>query len=133
MEALLTDFTLTKGAKTVATYRDLFPKLITTFHDGYQALQLDQTNIRMSKMFYPKWWLEATGYFDNKPNQIDNAILFNSNPTNYASAGEYYVGVLFSGLFVGMVALGVGFVVGKRDSSSFGSGKHAYAPIESHL
>jgi len=133
--SLLTDFTLSKGQRTVQTYRDLFPQLIAQFHDGYSAIQLDQPVIKMTKMFYPKWWLEATGYFNNGPNQIADAILFEENPTssgNYASAGEYYSDLLMWGVLVGAAALGVGFVAGKKVMQRTG-GHHQYSPIDNHL
>lgn len=135
--AMLTEFTLTKGQQTTDTYRELFPQLIAMFHDGYSALQLDQRDIKMTKMFYPKWWLEATGYFKNAPNEINGAIMFESDPTSevqaqYATAAEYYVGVLGSGLVVGALALGAGIVVGRREVARSTSG-HAYAPIDSRL
>ena len=140
---MLTQFTLTRGQQTTDTYRELFPKLMTQFHDGYSVLDLDKRDIKATKMFYPKWWLEATGYFKNAPNDIDGAIMFASDPavlgedtvvTHYASAAEYYAGILSSGLFVGMVALGVGFAAGKRNVfQSISTTKHSYQPIHSQL
>jgi hypothetical protein len=134
---MLTQFTLSKGQHTTDTYRSLFPKLMAQFHDGYQALQLDQRDLKMTKMFYPKSWLQATGFFNLPPNQLDGAIMFDTDPaldvdTPYASASEYYAGVLSSGLFVGMVALGMGFVAGKREVFT-SSAKHSYEPIRSQL
>lgn len=136
VEEMLTQFTSTRGQQTVDAYRDLFPKLMTQFHDGYTALQLDKRDIKMTKMFYPKWWLEATGFFKNAPNDIDGAIMYASDPsievdTRYATSSEYYAGVLFSGLVVGMITLGVGFLAGKRDGAKVG--RHSYQPIDSQL
>lgn len=135
---MLTQFTYTRGQRTTDTYRDLFPKLMTQFHDGYNALQLDKPDIKVTKMFYPKFWLQATGFFNLGPNDLDGAIMYDSNPaldqvtgsdTTFASATEYYTGVLASGMFVGMIALGVGYVAGKGSNS----GKHAYQSIDSPL
>jgi dipeptidase len=60
---LLTDFTLLKGSETVLAYRDLWHKLVTKYHDGYVAKDIDSPTINMYSMFYPKWWLEAVGFF----------------------------------------------------------------------
>jgi hypothetical protein len=32
-------------------------------------------------VFYPRWWLEAVGYFTHPPNKDPRAILFTPNPT----------------------------------------------------
>jgi dipeptidase len=134
---MLTQFTLARGQQTVDAYHDLFPKLITQFHDGYDVRQLDKKpNIQLTKMFYPKWWLEASGFFDRHPNDIDGAILYDVDPglevdSHYASASEYYAGVLFAGLFAGCVALGAGFLAGKREV--FSTTKHSYQTIDSQL
>lgn len=34
----------------------------------------------MQKLFYPKWWLDAVGYFTNPPNKGPDVILFSPNP-----------------------------------------------------
>jgi dipeptidase len=133
---MLTQFTLSKGQHTTDTYRALFPQLMAQFHDGYSALQLEARDIKMTKMFYPKSWLQAVGFFNLGPNTADGAIMFDSEPslvdTPYATASEYYAGVLSSGLFVGMVALGMGFVAGKREVFASIS-KYSYEPIGNKL
>ena len=32
----------------------------------------------MHKLFYPKYWLDATGYFNNKPNTGSNVLMFST-------------------------------------------------------
>jgi dipeptidase len=132
---MLTEFTVTRGQQTTDTYRELFPKLMTQFHDGVQFSNLDKPDYKLTKMFYPKWWLSDTGFFNNKPNDIPGEIMYETNPSlaggHYASASEYYAGILSTGLFVGMVALGVGFVVGKREI--IGSNRFVYDAIDSRL
>ena len=137
VKEMLTEFTLTRGQQTTDAYRDLFPKLMTQFHDGVQFSALDKADIKLTKLFYPDWWLKDSGYFENKPNDIPDEIMYATNPSitseeRYASADEYYAGILFSGFFVGMVAPGAGFAAGKR--GMFGStNRYSYDPIESHL
>ena len=48
------------------------------FHDGYIAESLDQPTVSMHKLFYPKYWLDATGYFNNKPNTGSNVLMFST-------------------------------------------------------
>ena len=54
--------------------------LLCRYHDGYRALDLDQPDINMQTFFYPKYWLDATGYWNNKPNTGPGVILFDSDP-----------------------------------------------------
>jgi hypothetical protein len=35
-------------------------------------------------VFYPRWWLDAVGYFTHPPNKDPKAILFAPNPTTVA-------------------------------------------------
>jgi hypothetical protein len=44
------------------------------------ALDRDQPLITMKRIFYPKWWLQATGYFEHHGNFGPGVILFDSNP-----------------------------------------------------
>lgn len=64
VSALLTEFTQKSGTETVHAYSTLWPKLISKYHDGYIALDADSSQINMFSMFYPKWWLEAVGFFN---------------------------------------------------------------------
>ena len=50
----------------------------------------DQPMINMKRLFYPKWWLEATGYFNHHGNFGPDVILFTPTPT--ATAGHSSVG-----------------------------------------
>lgn len=36
-------------------------------------------------MFYPRWWLEAVGYFNNPPNKDPRAILFAPFPNEIST------------------------------------------------
>jgi len=118
---MLTDFTHAKADQTVQAWRDLLPKLITRFHDGYSAENLQGAEITMKKLFYPKWWLEAVGYFDSTPNRDPKAIMFAANPESTMSGGElvytragYTGGVVAAALFASALSVTIGFVLGRR-------------------
>lgn len=53
---ILTAFTHQQADAVVSAWRNLLPLLITKYHDGYIAEDLDTPDLRMKKIFYPKWW-----------------------------------------------------------------------------
>ena len=70
-------------------WRDYFPELVTKIHDGYWATDLKGKNIKMNKMFYPKWWLTVTGYFKERPNPMGpDTILFDPSPVQADGKGS---------------------------------------------
>jgi hypothetical protein len=77
--------------------------------------------IQFTRMFYPKWWLDLTGYFD--VGGTDGGILF--QPNTESSNGVAYS--LLGSVFL----LLVGFAMGKWSSSkSTGDGKsNGYIPV----
>jgi dipeptidase len=118
---MLTAFSQNKGQQTVDAWRDLLPTLITQFHDGYHAQNLDGTEIQMKKLFYPKWWLDAVGYFENKPNTDPKAIMFAPAPASVdANTADGVVntfttsGVMATVLICSALSVVAGFVVGRR-------------------
>jgi hypothetical protein len=58
------------------------PLLITKYHDGYIAQDLDTPNLKMKKLFYPKWWLDLTGFWKNPPVTGPDVILFQPAPAD---------------------------------------------------
>ena len=110
---MLDDFTNAAGDETVATWRDLLPRLITLYHDGYHAEDLTGSAIRMKKLFYPKWWLDAVGYFNNKPQTGPDVIMF--QPTPGSSSDSSFVSTVFAtAIFTGIPCLFAGFVLARR-------------------
>ena len=108
-------------SKVSKAWRDLLPQLITKFHDGYIAETLTGPAITMTKIFYPKWWLQVSGYFDpaNAPNPDGpNTILFDSRDEalrKYDSSGGYYtMGALLMSV---LTALVVGYTLGYKAQS----------------
>jgi hypothetical protein len=41
----------------------LFPRMLTRWHDGY-IIKTDKPQISVTKLFYPKEWLQLVGWFD---------------------------------------------------------------------
>ncbi len=76
---ILTDVVHTQATEIVSSWRELLFNLIQKYHDGYVAENLDQPAIKMRKLFYPKSWLDATGYWNGKPNSGEGVIMFASN------------------------------------------------------
>lgn len=125
----LTDFTNTKSELIQTEWRALLPHLITKFHDGMIATGLDQPSIVMRKLFYPKWWLEATGYFLHKGNFGPGVILFEPTPetiTSSSSALSYTASIVLVAVCSSLVTvLGVMYVLHRQNK------RHEYAPIPS--
>lgn len=58
------------------------------YHDGMIATNRDQPQIMMKRLFYPKWWLQATGYFNQHGNFGPGVILFAPNPNPDTDTAE---------------------------------------------
>ncbi|CAE7770790.1 unnamed protein product [Symbiodinium microadriaticum] len=122
VRVMLTDFTHSKGDHTVESWRELLPRLITQFHDGYSAEDLDAKDIKMRRLFYPKWWLDAVGFFNSTPNRDPKAIMFAPNPAAPVSTeGElaythasYMTGIVAAALLASAASVVIGFVLGRR-------------------
>ena len=90
-------------------------------------------SISLQRIFYPQWWLQAVGYFNNQPNRNPAANLYEPAPSlptpakgqNYdkgVSISVYYMSMLFTCVCTTvMVMLGMSYV-NKRHS-------HGYQPI----
>ena len=87
------------------------------YHDGYRALDLDAANINMQTMFYPKSWLDATGYWLNKPNLGPGVLLFDANPQAkdaLTTSGEMATAVVLTAIVSSVCTLLVGGWVMRR-------------------
>lgn len=105
----LVDVFAEEQARSIArAWRELLPALITRFHDGYRAEALDQPAIAMHKLFYPLDWLQATGFFNNKPNEGPGIILM--QPLAQRGAGS---GLLLA-LAVVLASAALGFALGRH-------------------
>ncbi|KAL7686745.1 putative peptidase C69, dipeptidase A [Plasmopara halstedii] len=51
---------------------NLFEYLVTAFHDGYQVSNFYAKRLTVQSIFYPKWWLQQVGFF-NDSNQTNES------------------------------------------------------------
>jgi len=124
----LTEYTSVKSEYIQTEWRALLPHLITKFHDGMIATALDQPSIVMRKLFYPKWWLEATGYFLHKGNFGPGVILFEPTPETVTSSSalSYTATMVLVAVCSSLVTvLGVMYILHRQNK------RHEYAPIPS--
>mmetsp|Transcript_4731 Transcript_4731/g.6492 ORF Transcript_4731/g.6492 Transcript_4731/m.6492 type:complete len:670 (+) Transcript_4731:1-2010(+) len=133
---LLTQFTNKQATEIVSAWRGLLPQLITKFHDGYIAEHLDTPSLVMKRLFYPKWWLDLTGYWKNAAVIGPDVILFDSNPAG--SEATYSYGAMCTAVLVtamtsiALTALAGSYFVRFRDREpklSLNSRKFGYVAI----
>ena len=108
-------------------WRDFFPKLVTMLHDGYVATDLKSPKIQMNKLFYPKWWLETSGYFNSVPNPMGpDTILFGRSPTSATEGGGLVLFLFVCGLV--MMSYYIGFKLGGKSDQikAQGGGIHGH-------
>lgn len=90
--ALLTNFTVAHGDDTMLEWRNMIPKIWTTYRDGYVVSGLDQPTASIKRMSYPLWWLQQVGFFNPMNlNHDKDAILFATDPSaalNSAAAAD---------------------------------------------
>ncbi len=60
----LTEFSNNQANFMSKAWADIFPVILTTYRDGYVIGDLDKPTVSITKMFYPKYWLDAVGYWD---------------------------------------------------------------------
>jgi hypothetical protein len=109
--AALDDFSEEQAKAVVSAWADLLPQLITKFHDGYRAEDLAEPTISMHKFFYPKWFLDASGFWNNKPNVGPDVIMF--QPTPNSGVITHHTAFVVAGLSAGIAAV-LGFAIGRR-------------------
>jgi hypothetical protein len=134
----LTDFTVEKGKYISNEWRDLFPFLLTSYRDGYSVSGLDQPTIQIKRLFYPRWWLEATGFFDHPGNK--DGILFSPNNGGVSdSAKGDVVSNLMTVMITGLLFFLFGYWYARKpskktsSSSSFSSIPVSAAPTAAAL
>lgn len=127
---LYTKFSLSTGDMVVSRWQELQESLFTRYHDGAMATNLDGERIAMVKMFYPRWWLNATGYFDKKPIWGPGVLMFQGSPVaveQATPAAAHSAQLKYSAAYlllctVGALVLGVciGRTWGSKAPSSMG-------------
>ena len=94
------------------------------------ALNRDQPQIFMKRLFYPKWWLQATGYFEHHGNFGPGVILFEPTPTvvdGSASSVSYPAAVVLTAVLSSIVTmLATMYYIKSREAK-----RYEYTPIPS--
>jgi len=101
-------------AKVVDAWKNLLPALITKYHDGYIESVVN-SNLHMERLFYPKWWLTASGYFLEPPESGKDVIMFDSSPIS-ADGSTSTGATLFFVLALTCGSMYVGFLWGTKSS-----------------
>ena len=113
--AAMNELVANNMAKVVAGWKDLLPALITKYHDGYIESVVD-SNLHMERLFYPKWWLTASGYFLEPPEAGEDVIMFDSSPIPVGSSLSTGA-TLFFMLALTCGSVYIGFVWGIKSSA----------------
>jgi hypothetical protein len=119
ISGMLTALTVEEAVKITIAWRDLLPQLITKYHDGYQAQNLNGEAITMKKLFYPQSWLDATGYWKNAPNKGDDVIMFWSN-TTHGSSGINPITVVAMMMLTALITVVITLYAVQRKSNAAG-------------
>ena len=128
---ILTDVVHTQATEIVTAWRELLFVLIGKYHDGYVAENLDQPAIKMRKLFYPKSWLDATGYWINKPNSGEGVIMFASNEEYVSLAdsnGRVFSACVMTTFIVAFFSGIVFMILNSRKKATTSSGD--YMPVD---
>ena len=90
--------------------------MMTRGHDGYIA-QPDRVTIKMTKLFYPKWWLQEVGYYGyfNYFKRASQQTTFEQSATNFT--GKFPLSFVMSLALIVGVAFCMGFAAATRFSS----------------
>ena len=111
---ILTVFCIDNGNSVSNSWKNLLPMLITTYRDGMILGDTEKAIFTITKMFYPRWWLETVGYFDQKGNS--KGILFQPNPLNEHNYIEKNIFFIFflSLFFTGFILFFLGYYIGNK-------------------
>lgn len=135
----ITNFTIAHGEYVSEEYKNLFPLLLTKYRDGMVMSGLLSDTLTITKLFYPKSWLKATGYFEIPPNNDSNVILFQPNPMIHDNINNNNInnnGISYFTFFIFILIFScVSFCMGwysniyKNYNYSINSFRYGYAPI----
>jgi hypothetical protein len=122
---LITEFTAKQSNAISTEYKNLFPLLLTKYRDGMTFYDLTSAYVSINRNFYPRWWLQAVGYFSVAPNSDPSAILFSPSPS--ASSGA----TVPSGMVLLLTALLCGFLGYRLGKSTTASTPYHYTHVSS--
>mmetsp|Transcript_9317 Transcript_9317/g.14032 ORF Transcript_9317/g.14032 Transcript_9317/m.14032 type:complete len:668 (+) Transcript_9317:81-2084(+) len=127
----LTQFTIGAGDYASNAWKELFPYLLATYRDGYVVTNKEQSaSVKLTAMFYPRWWLEAVGYFEHPGNSDPAAILFTPNPyaIHTSTNSVTFTTLLMSVTFSAFIFSAAGFAIAKRKYN-----RHGYSSIDQNI
>eukprot|EP00611_Tribonema_gayanum_P000672 TRINITY_DN10499_c0_g1_i1.p1 TRINITY_DN10499_c0_g1~~TRINITY_DN10499_c0_g1_i1.p1 ORF type:complete len:823 (+),score=281.40 TRINITY_DN10499_c0_g1_i1:308-2470(+) len=64
--SLLTETVNAAAQRAVNAFHSLFETFLARYHDGYIMKTPEAETIQMTKIFYPKAWLQAVGYYQTR-------------------------------------------------------------------
>ena len=117
------------SAAAARAWRELALTMMTRGHDGYIA-QPDRVTIKMTKLFYPKWWLQEVGYYGyfDYFKRASQQTTFEQSATNFT--GKVPVSFVMSFALIVGVAFCMGFAAATRFSSKIRNTTAGYRGID---
>ena len=88
----------------------MFWTMVATYRDGYHVTDIDKATYTVNRMFYPRWWLQAVGFFQH--HGVAGGIMFEPAPSGadvVATQGTIGTFSLFVFVAVAMFAAGYYF------------------------
>ncbi|CAM9495048.1 unnamed protein product [Phaeothamnion confervicola] len=116
--AALSGFSQRSGDAVVAAFKELLPRLIARYHDGYRMRDATAAVIEFERLFYPRSWLEAVGYWGKE----NAALAALGIPTTGAAATEDVGAAVASGGGVEADVNGVSAMVDAGIAAAGGDG-----------
>ena len=81
----------------------------------------------MSRLFYPAWWLKATGYFDSHINTGPDVIMFEPSPYSNNNGGNSWLIALFlTAVLSSALTLTISHLLVTRNKQTWSG--HVYIP-----
>lgn len=120
--SILTKFTQDSGNLINNEWIKLFPYLLTHYRDGY-VLNTSTPVIGITRMFYPEWWLKATGFFEIKGIRDKDTILFQPSPISKITSN---ISLVIFILISVLISSYIGYYFGMNNN------KHRYISIDDH-
>ena len=59
--------------------------MVATYRDGYHVTDIDKATYTVNRMFYPRWWLQAVGFFQH--HGVAGGIMFEPAPSGISGFG----------------------------------------------
>ena len=80
-------FVYKSGDDVLKKWQDLFPRLVSTYRDGYHITGHDKANVAVNRLFYPETWLRSVGFYDKLTGYLPG-IMYQPAPGYLSGAGD---------------------------------------------